>query len=114
AMGLLKRVSRLVSANLNDLIEQCEDPEKLLRQAVRDMETALGQLMDGAARAIAHHKLLARQLANEQATIVRFTKQAEAAVARGDDDEARRELLRKGEHQRLAEALSRQVTTADA
>ena len=52
-MGLLKRMSGLISANLNDLIEHCEDPEKMLRQAVRDMETALGQLMDGAARAIA-------------------------------------------------------------
>jgi phage shock protein A len=106
-------MSKLVSANLNDLIEHCEDPEKMLRQAVRDMETALGQLMDGAARAIAHHKLLGRQLTEQQDAITRCTKLAEAAVARGDDDAARRELLRKAEHQRLAEALSRQVTSAD-
>jgi phage shock protein A len=113
-MGLLQRMSKLVSANLNDLIDQCEDPEKMLRQAVRDMETALGQLMDGAARAIAHHKLLARQLSEQHEAIARCTKQAEAAVARGDDDAARGQLLSKAEHQRLAEALSRQVTTADA
>src|SRR4051794_23961621 len=113
-MGFLKRMSGLVSANLNDLIDHCEDPEKMLRQAVRDMETALGQLMDGAARAIAHHKLLARQLGEQREAVGRCAKQAEAAVARGDDDAARRELLRKAEHQRLAEALSRQVTTADA
>ena len=48
-MGLFQRMSGLISANLNDLIEHCEDPEKMLRQAVREMETALGQLMDGAA-----------------------------------------------------------------
>src|SRR6476660_3660642 len=112
-MGLLKRMSGLVTANLNDLIEHCEDPEKMLRQAVRDMETALGQLMDGAARAIAHHKLLGRQLSEQQDSITRCTKQAEAAVARGDDDRARRELLRKAEHQRLTEALSRQVSSAE-
>jgi len=83
-MGLLKRMSGLVTANLNDLIEHCEDPEKMLRQAVRDMETALGQLMDGAARAIAHHKLLSRQLSEQREGVERCTKRAKAAVARGD------------------------------
>jgi phage shock protein A len=112
-MGLLKRMSGLISANLNDLIEQCEDPEKMLRQAVRDMETALGQLMDGAARAIAHHKLLSRQLNEQRECALRCTKRAENAVARGADESARNELLRKGEHQRLVDALSRQVVSAD-
>ena len=113
-MGLLKRMSGLVSANLNDLIDQCEDPEKMLRQAVRDMETALGQLMDGAARAIAHHKLLSRQVNEQREAITRCMKLAEAAVARGDDESARSELLHKAEHQRLADALAREVATADA
>lgn len=113
-MGLLKRMSGLVTANLNDLIDQCEDPERMLKQAVRNMETALGQLMDGAARAIAHHKLLSRQLNEERDAVERCTKLAQAAVARSDDDAARRELSRKAEHLRLAEALAQQVTTADA
>jgi phage shock protein A len=113
-MRLFKRMSTLVSANLNDLIDQCEDPEKMLRQAVRDMETTLGQLMDGAARAIAHHKLLSRQLAEQHDAITRRGKLAEAAVAHGDDNTARTELLRKAEYQRLADALTQQVTSADA
>jgi phage shock protein A len=113
-MGFLKRMSGLVTANLNDLIDQCEDPEKMLRQAVRDMETALGQLMDGAARAIAHQKLLSRQLSEQREGVAGCVKRAEAAVARGDDKSARNELVRKGEHQRLADALSGQVATADA
>src|SRR6476646_780110 len=112
-MGLLKRMSGLVTANLNDFINHWEDPETMLRQAVRDMETALGQLMDGAARAIAHHKLLARQLTEQRDGVERCTKRAEIAVARGDDESARSELLRKGEHRRLVDALSRQVTSAD-
>jgi phage shock protein A len=107
-------MSSLVSANLNDLIDQCEDPEKMLRQAVRDMETALGQLMDGAARAIANHKLLSRQLSDQINAIARRTKLAEAAVARGDDNAARSELRQKANHQRLADALTQQVASADA
>jgi phage shock protein A len=113
-MGLIKRMSALVIANLNELVDQCENPEKMLKQAVRDMETALGRLMDGAARAIAHHKLLGRQLSSEREAIARRLKLAEAAVARGDDEAARRELRHKAEHQRLAEALARQVESADA
>jgi phage shock protein A len=113
-MQLIKRISGLLSANLNDLIDHCENPEKMLKQAIREMETALGQLMDGAARAIAHHKLLTRQLHDEQQAIDRHRKLAEAAVERGDDDAARHELRHKSEHQRHADALSRQVTMADA
>ncbi len=113
-MGLVKRVSNLFSANLNDLIDQCENPEKLLRQAVRDMETSLGKLMDGAARAIAHHKLLSRQLQEQERAVARQRQLAEAAVARGDDDAARRELRQKAEHQQLVEALSREVDGAEA
>jgi phage shock protein A len=112
-MRLLTRMSTLVTANLNDLIDQCEDPEKMLRQAVREMEASLGHLIDGAAGAIAQHKLLLRQLTDEQQAIARCTALAAAAVARADDEAARRELLRKAEHQQVADALTLQVTSAD-
>jgi phage shock protein A len=113
-MGLIKRVSGFVTANLNDLIDQCEDPEKMLKQAVREIESALGQLMDGAARAIAHHKLLVRQLGEQRAAAERHLKLAQAAVELGDDETARRELRYRIEHQRLADGLAQQVDTADA
>jgi phage shock protein A len=113
-MGIIKRVSNLLTANLNDLIDQCEDPEKMLKQAVREMETALGQLMDGAARAIAHHKLLVRQLAEQRSAAERRLKLAEAAVARGDDTSARRELRYRAVHERLAGGLEQQIESANA
>jgi phage shock protein A len=113
-MGIMRRVSGLLTANLNDLIDQCEDPEKLLKQAVREMETALGQLMDGAARAIAHHKLLARQLGEQRAAAERRLKSAEAEVERGDDEAARRELRHRAEHLHLVDSLAGQVETAQA
>lgn len=112
-MGLIKRMSGLVSANLNDLLDNCEDPETMLRQAVREMETALGRLMDGAARAIAHQKLLARQLGELQQAIVQRVRTAELALARGDEAAARRELRRKIEHTQLADALAQQAATAE-
>lgn len=113
-MGIFKRVGGIVTANLNDLVDQCEDPEKMLKQAVREMETALGQLMDGAARAIAHHKLLTRQLNEQETASERRMTLAEAAVAQGDDQAARRELRLRAEHQQFAHGLERQVETAGA
>jgi phage shock protein A len=107
-------MSALVTANLNELVDQCENPERMLKQAVRDMETALGRLMDGAARAIAHHKLLTRQLNGEHEAIAKRLTLAEAAITRGDDEAARRELRQKLEHQRIADALARQVEMAEA
>jgi len=111
-MGLIKRMSGLVTANLNDLLDNCEDPETMLRQAVREMETALGRLMDGAARAIAHEKLLARQLGEQRQAIGQRVRTAELALARGDEAAARRELRRKNEHTQLAETLAHQAATA--
>ena len=111
-MGIFKRISDLLSANFNDLLDQCENPEKMLKQAVREMEAALGRLMDGAARAIAHERLLSRQLSEQEREIERHRRLAEAAVAKGDDGTARRELAFKIEHQRLAERLDEQVATA--
>lgn len=111
-MRLIKRVSGLVTANLNDLVDQCENPEKMLKQAVREMETALGQLMDGAARAIAHHRLLVRQLDEQRVAVERRLKAAETAVANSDDATARRELRLRAECQQLAEGLQRQAIKA--
>lgn len=113
-MGLIKRVSNLVTANLNDLLDGCEDPEAMLRQAVREMETALGRLMDGAARAIAHHKIFARQQSEQQAAVAQRMRSAELALARGDEGAARRELRRKLEHEQLAATLEQQVAAAEA
>ncbi len=113
-MGLFKRVGDVISANLNDLVQQCENPEKMLRQAVREMEAALGRLMDGAARAIAHERLLARQIEYEHGRVGRHFQAADAAVRRGDDEAARRSLHHKLRHELLAESLGEQLASAAA
>ena len=49
-MKLFHRVGYILSANLNDLVDRCENPEQMLRQAVREMETSFTQLMEAAAQ----------------------------------------------------------------
>lgn len=59
-MGLFKRISDIVSANLNDMVERFEDPEQMLRQAIREMEEAIGRAKPDVARAMANEKTLAK------------------------------------------------------
>jgi len=104
-MGLFQRVSDILSANLNDLVDRYEDPEPLLRQAIREMETAVGQASDDAVKVLAGEKLLARQLEAERKEASRWQGRAQRAVAAGDDPLARRALTRKAEHARVIGAL---------
>jgi phage shock protein A len=103
-----------LTANLNDLLDQCENPERMLRQAVRKMESAFGKLLEAAAQAIAHERTLGRQVGDQQHFIERHLRAAEAAVARGDDEAARRELRHKSECERLHARLAAQRESAAA
>ena len=68
-MRLLSRLADIVSANLNELIERYEDPELLLKQAVCEMDESLRAALENAVKVVAHEKLLARQLAEEEAAV---------------------------------------------
>ncbi len=113
-MGLFKRMSDIISANLNEMVDKFEDPETMLKQAVREMETAIRSAMDGAAKVIASQKLLGKQLTDHQTQAATWQQRAEAAVRGGDDDTARHALARKREHEKLLAALSDELTIADA
>lgn len=111
-MGLFHRLQTLLAANFNDLLDQAENPEKLLRQAVRELETAQGRLLDAAARAIAHERLLARQHQACGERVNAAQARAAAAARRGDDAAALAELRLKADQQRDQAALSEQQRRA--
>lgn len=108
-MGLFKRISDIISANFNELAERYEDPEKMLKQAIREMEVSIRDATQETARAMAGEKRLARQLAYNQSESRQWQSRAEVAVESGDDDLARRALSRKQEHDKLAVALDDQM-----
>ncbi len=112
-MGLFTRVSDIVSANLNEMAERFENPEKMLRQAVREMETAIGNAMDGAAKVIANEKLLRKQLDDQNAQCDLWHERAKSAVVGGNDTDARTALLRKKEHEQLIAALAEHLASAE-
>ena len=89
-MALLERVTTLVRANLNDLVDKAEEPEKMLKQVILDMENQLLQLKTQVAIALADQHLLERKLKENEEAGSEWTRKAEMAVAKQRDDMARR------------------------
>lgn len=111
-MGIFHRASDIIAANLNDLIDQFEDPERMLRQAIREMEAAVSSALDGAVQVIASEKLLTRQLETERYAADQWHQRAQQALAAEDEPLARQAVARKLEHQQLAAALADQQAAA--
>jgi phage shock protein A len=112
-MRLFRRVGDIIAANLNELVDRFEDPEVMLKQAIREMETMIEVATGAAARAIAGERLLARDLSNHQEKSQRWQARAEQAVRTGDDDLGRQAIGRKLEHEVMAIALADQHSSAE-
>jgi phage shock protein A len=108
-MGIFSRVSDIVSANLNDLVEKHENPEKLLRQAVREMETAISKSKRDVAKAMASEQLAKKERTSNHEQANLWERRATLAVESGDDDLARKALVRKREYEKLYTALDDHV-----
>src|SRR5258708_38488856 len=113
-MRLLTRLTDILSANLNDLVERYEDPELLLKQAVREMDESVRAALQDAVKVVAHEKILARQLADEESAVTLCRRQAEAAVQRGDDHLAREALCLKRDRETVCASLAKQLEESTA
>ena len=107
-MALLERVSTLLRANINDVLSKAEDPEKLARQLILDMENQLMQVKTQVAIAIADQHLLLKKKTAQDDLVATWNRKAEYAVARQQDDLARAAIERSLLHQRMAEGLAEQ------
>ncbi|MFM1842939.1 MAG: plasma rane protein essential for thylakoid formation [Cyanobacteriota bacterium] len=94
-MGLFDRLSRVVRANLNDLVSKAEDPEKVLEQAVIDMQEDLVQLRQAVARTIAEQKRTEQRYNQDFAEAQKWEERAKLALSKGDESLAREALTRK-------------------
>ena len=108
-MSLLERVGTLLRANLNELVEKAEDPEKLLKQIVLDMENQLMQLKTQVAIAIADQHLLEKKRGEQERETADWRRKAELAVGKGQDDMARAALERSLSHEALEKGFAMQV-----
>jgi phage shock protein A len=100
-MGIFSRLASLIKANLNDLINRSEDPEKMLNQIVLDMGEQLIEARKQVASSIADEKRLERQAQEEGAKAAEWERRAMLAVRAGDENLAKEALARKKEHETL-------------
>jgi phage shock protein A len=107
-MGLLDRVTTLVRANLNDLIAKAEDPEKMIKQVIIDMENQLIQIKTQVAVALADQHMLEKKRKEIEQKAAEWMQKAEFAVDREKDDLARAALERSVASQKMAENFKRQ------
>ena len=108
-MALLERVATLVRANLNDLIDKAEDPEKMIKQVILDMQNQLMQVKTQVAISIADQHLLEKKQKDSQDKGSEWMRKAELAVDKKHDDLARAALERSMSYQQMAESFNQQI-----
>jgi phage shock protein A len=113
-MGLLERVSTLIRANLNDMIDRAEDPEKMIKQVILDMENQYLQVKTQVAVSIADQHILEKKQHEQEDTGKDWMRKAELAVDKTQDDLARAALDRYQTSSRLAQSFQEQVNDQKA
>jgi phage shock protein A len=107
-MGILDRVSTLLRANINDMIDRAEDPEKVVKQLIADMNNQLIQVKTQVAAAIADEKQLYQRYQDNASKAADWQARAEMAVEKGQDDMAREALSRRNAFQQTADGFKEQ------
>ncbi len=108
-MALLDRVATLVRANLNDLVDRAENPEKMLKQVILDMENQFMQVKTQVAIALADLHLLEKRKKENADKHAEWMRKAELAVDKKDDELARAALERAMSFQQLTESFDQQI-----
>ena len=108
-MALLERVSTLIRANLNDLVDKAEDPEKMIKQVILDMQNQLIQVKTQVAIALADQHLLEKKLSETSDLEKDWIRRAELAVDKKQDDLAKAAIERSLSYRQLTENYGQQV-----
>ncbi|PPS44818.1 PspA/IM30 family protein [Chroococcidiopsis sp. TS-821] len=104
-MGLFDRISRVVKANLNDMVSKAEDPEKMLEQSLLEMQEDLVQLRQSVAQAIAAQRRTEQQYNQAENEVNKWQRNAQLALQKGEENLARQALERKKTFAETANAL---------
>src|SRR5260370_22772541 len=113
-MALLDRVATLVRANLNDLLDKAENPEKMLKQVILDMENQFMQVKTQVAIALADLHLLEKKKTENNEKHAEWIRKAELAMDKRDDGLARAALERAMSFQQLSESFDQQIADQHA
>ncbi|MBF0101894.1 MAG: PspA/IM30 family protein [Desulfobacterales bacterium] len=101
------RITDIISANISDMIDRVEDPERMIKHIIAEMEENIGRARDGVLNAITSEKELALELKHHQEQVSEWRNKAENAIKANKEDLARKALIRKKEHERITQDLEK-------
>ena len=109
-MGIFTRFSDIVNSNINAILDKAEDPEKIVRLMIQEMEDTLVEIKAACAGAMASSKKVQRQLGTLQDRIQYWEEKAQLAVSRGKDNLAREALVEKRRYTRRIDGLENELS----
>ncbi|MEM1263203.1 MAG: phage shock protein PspA [Pseudomonadota bacterium] len=112
-MGIFSRFSDIVNSNINAILDKAEDPEKIVRLMIQEMEDTLVEVRTAAARSIADKKELNRKLTALEDEQHGWEKKAELALTKGREDLAKAALVEKSHVVKAAETLREDYAAVD-
>ncbi len=113
-MGIMTRFKDIMSANINALLDKAEDPEKMIDQYLRNLESDFAKVKAETASVMAEEKSAKRKLEECDGEIAKMSEYAKKAVAAGNDNDARQFLTKKSELTKKREVLAKNLELAQA
>lgn len=113
-MGIFSRVSDIVNSNLNAMLDKAENPEKMVRLIIQEMEETLVEVRTSAARGLADKKELERRRAVFQHEASEWRQKAEIAVKRDRDDLAKGALIEAKKAAEMVDAISKDLDNIES
>jgi len=112
-MGIFSRTRDIVAANVTDLLDKAEDPAKMVRMIIMEMEETLVEVRASAARTIADQKEMRRQIAKLHQIQDSWTEKAELALSKDREDLAKAALVEKQKAADMADQLTKEIAELD-
>ncbi|OAN52005.1 MULTISPECIES: phage shock protein PspA [unclassified Sphingobium] len=112
-MGIFSRTRDIIAANVTDLLDKAEDPAKMIRMIILEMEETLVEVRASAARTIADQKEMRRHIAKLNALQESWTEKAQLALSKDREDLAKAALVERQKAADMAEQLNHEIETLD-